>query len=83
MTEALHAIAVAFVVFSVPEVLSKVGVVYDEGRQYGIANGVSMAVKLVVQCLKCTMFWTAMALGLGFDAAALMALGAFILNRHN
>lgn len=77
------AIALAFVLFSVPEMLSKLGFCFDEFKRYGLTSAVILFVKLWIQCLKCCAFGVTWIITGSFTIAGCLALSAYIINRHN
>lgn len=76
-------IAFAFVLFSVPEQLSKLGWAWDEFKLNGTGSAVILLTKMVWSCLKCCTFYCAIAITGSFTIAGCLAFLMYLLNRHN
>ena len=75
-------VAVAFVLYSLPEVLLKVSLTYDELKTEGALAAFLLMVKMLLGCLKCCAFWTTLVITGSFTLAGCLAFGAHLTDRQ-
>lgn len=75
----LLALAIGFVVYSLPELFNRLGYIIQAFKTQDKASALGFTINQVIGCLKCTLFWSVLILTQSFQLAALTALIIYIL----